>query len=350
MGVSLQTPHERTLLIRADASVAMGTGHVMRCLALAQSWQDGGGRAVFAMATPPALLRDRLSQESIEVREISASAGSSDDAHATATLARDCRAVWIAVDGYHFGADYQQSLRSEGVKVLFLDDYGHAAYYTGDIVLNQNLSAEESTYKNRESYTRLLLGPEYCLLRREFSGYRNWKREITPAGARVLITMGGSDPENFTERAISALNLAGDQRLEAAVVAGSNNAQLEPLERISKAGKNITLHRSVINMAALMEWADVAISAAGTTCWELCLMGLPSLLVDLAENQISVARELNRRGCAIHLGNSRDVSAEKIAEQLRALLNSQRLRQAMSERCRGLVDGRGAQRVVAALR
>jgi UDP-2,4-diacetamido-2,4,6-trideoxy-beta-L-altropyranose hydrolase len=346
----LPTPLDRTLLLRADAGLAMGTGHVMRCLALAQAWQDAGGRAVFAMATPPASLRDRLSEESIEVLEIPALAGSGDDADLTAVFARVHAATWIVVDGYHFGAHYQQSLKSEAVKVLFLDDYGHSAHYFADVVLNQNLCAEESAYKNRESYTRVLLGPQYCLLRREFGGYRNWNKEVSTVGARVLITMGGSDPENFTGRAISAINLLADRRLEATVVAGSNNAQFESLERMAKAGKNITLYRNISNMAELMARSDMAISAAGTTCWELCLMGLPALLVDLAENQTPVARELNRRGCAIHLGNSHEVSAEKIAEQLKNLLLSKQSRDTMSQRCRGLIDGHGAQRVVAALR
>ncbi len=337
------------LLIRADAGVAMGTGHVMRCLALAQAWQDAGGRALFAMANPPGPLAERLRQESISVLEISASAGGSEDANATAALAREHGATWAVVDGYQFGADYQRSVRSGGLKLLFLDDYGHAGEYAADLVLNQNLSADESAYQNRAAHTRLLLGPQYCLLRREFSPWQKWKREISLLGTRVLITMGGSDPDNFTEPAIAALNLLTDQNLEAAVVAGSNNAKFESLERLATTRKKITLHRNVSNMAELMAWADVAISAAGTTCWELCLMGLPSLLVDLAENQIPVARELNRRGCAIHLGNSHDVSAGKIAEQLQALLSSKQSREKMSHICRGLIDGQGAQRVVSAL-
>jgi UDP-2,4-diacetamido-2,4,6-trideoxy-beta-L-altropyranose hydrolase len=340
---------EERLLIRADSGIAMGTGHVMRCLALAQAWQDAGGRALFAMANPPASLVERLRQESISVLEISAAEGI-DDAKATSALAREHGAAWVVVDGYQFGADYQRSVRSGGLKLLFLDDYGHAGEYSADIVLNQNLSANESAYHNRTAYTRLLLGSQYCLLRREFNAWQKWEREISPFGARVLVTMGGSDPDNFTERAIAALNLPGDQNLEAVVVAGGNNAKFESLEHLAAAGKKITLHRNVSNMAELMAWADVAISAAGTTCWELCLMGLPSLLVDVAENQTAVARELNGRGCAIHLGNSRNVSAEKIAGQLKDLLLSKQSRETMSQRCRGLIDGQGAQRVVSALR
>ncbi len=342
---------EGTLLIRADANLAMGTGHVMRCLALAQAWQDIGGTAAFAMADPCTWARERLMKESVEVIGISASS-TEEDARQTAEIARHQAAVWVVVDGYQFGADYQRTLKSAGFKILFVDDYGHAGCYCADLVLNQNVSADESAYEHREPYTRLLLGPQYCMLRREFNSWRAWRRKIAPSGYRVLVTMGGSDPEGVTERAIAALNSIEDDHLEGTVVVGGGNPRLELLERaVAGVGKKkIVLRRDVSNMAELMAWADVAISAAGTTCWEMCLMGLPALLVDLAENQTRVARELDRRGCAIHLGGSHDFSAEKIVEQGGRLLRSQEDRQAMSLRCRELVDEKGARRVVSALR
>jgi UDP-2,4-diacetamido-2,4,6-trideoxy-beta-L-altropyranose hydrolase len=341
---------EGKLLIRADANLAMGTGHVMRCLALAQSWQDTGGSAVFAIADPVTWARERLSKESVETLLISASPGTEEDARETSELARQHAAAWVVVDGYQFGADYQRTLKSAGFKILFLDDYGHAGLYSADLVLNQNVSADEKLYEHREPYTRLLPGPRYCLLRREFNTWRGWRREIVPRGRRVLVTMGGSDPENFTERAIAALNLIEDEELEATVVVGGTNARAELLDRIAaKAGKKIVLRRDVSNMADLMVWADVAVSGAGGTCWEICQLGLPALLIDLAENQTPLARELDRRGCAIHLGCPRDISSGKLAEQLQRLLRASEDRQAMSLRCQELVDGEGAQRVVSAL-
>ena len=342
---------EEQLLIRADASVVMGTGHVMRCLALAQAWQDDGGRAVCATVAPASSVRERLLKESVEMHEIPGPAGTREDAVQTSVLAREQEAAWVVVDGYQFGADYQQALRSAGLKVLFLDDYGHAGHYCADVVLNQNLSADVSAYKSRENYARLFLGPKYCLLRREFNAWRQWKREIVPVGHRVLVTMGGSDPENFTARAIDALNLIEDDELEAAVVVGGSNTRFEMMERIAaKGGKKISLHRDISNMAELMAWADVAVSSAGTTCWEICLLGLPAVLVDVAENQTPVAQQLDRRGCAVHLGGPKDISAQVLAKRTESLLRSNEERQAMSSRCRALVDGKGAERVVEVLR
>ena len=341
---------DETLLIRADANVAMGTGHVMRCLALAQAWQDAGGRAGFAMAEMATWVQQRLLQESVPIFEVSSPAGTGEDARSTAAIAREQAAAWVVVDGYQFGQDYPQLVKAAGFKILFLDDYGHAEHYVADLVLNQNVSADANAYENRTPYTRLLLGPAYCLLRREFNAWREWKREFTPAAHRVLVTMGGSDPENFTQRAIEALNLVDDEELEAAIVVGGSNAHAELLDRIaSQAGKKISVQRGISNMAELMAWADIAVSAAGTTCWEMCLMGLPALLIDLAENQTPVARELNRRGCAVHLGGPGDVSSTKLAGQVERLLNSMEERRALSLRCRELVDGKGAQRVVSAM-
>ena len=190
------------LLFRTDASVQIGTGHVMRRLALAQAWQDAGGRAMFAMAETTPAVWARLEAESCDVLSVSCDAGTAEDSLKTIALAREKSADWIVVDGYQFRADYQRALKAAGCKILFVDDYGHAAHYSADLVLNQNAGAEAQLYVHRESHTRLLLGPRYCLLRREFSSWRNWKREIPQACRQLLVMMGGSDADNLTARVI----------------------------------------------------------------------------------------------------------------------------------------------------
>jgi UDP-2,4-diacetamido-2,4,6-trideoxy-beta-L-altropyranose hydrolase len=340
----------RSLLFRADASVSIGTGHVMRCLALAQAWQDAGGRAVFAMAESTPAIQMRLAAESCEVMSISSPAGTAEDARQTIGLAREQKSDWVVVDGYHFTADYQRALKDGGLKLLFLDDYGHAQNYSADLVLNQNVSAGESLYANREPQTRLLLGTRYCLLRRQFAAWRNWQREVLPECRRILVTMGGSDPENLTARVIEALALARLESVEATVVIGGSNPHFARLQSLAtRSGGRITMRRDVSNMAEQMAASDVAVSAAGSTCWELCLLGLPALLIDVADNQTEVARELDRRGCAIHVGD-RTVTAGAIADRLNQLVFTRDLRLSLSKRSRELVDGEGALRVVSVLR
>jgi UDP-2,4-diacetamido-2,4,6-trideoxy-beta-L-altropyranose hydrolase len=336
------------LLFRTDASVTMGTGHVMRCLALAQAWQDAGGSAMFAMTECTAAIEVRLAAEFCDVLFVSSRAGTQDDLRETSALARKHKAQWIVVDGYQFNTDYQRALKEAGFKILFLDDYGHARHYFADLVLNQNVSASESLYQLKEAQTRLLLGPRYSLLRREFAPWRDWKREISPVGDRVLVIMGGSDAENLTARAIEGLRLAGLE-LQTTVIVGGSNPHLETLQgATAQTGQKITLRRDVANIAELMARADVAISAAGSTCWELCLLGLPALLIDVAENQTAIARELHLRACAVHVGNQ-TVSAGTIGYQLRLVLQSYEFRRSLSNQCRELVDGLGARRVVSVL-
>jgi UDP-2,4-diacetamido-2,4,6-trideoxy-beta-L-altropyranose hydrolase len=340
-----------TLLVRADATVAMGTGHVMRCLALAQAWQDSGGRAVFAMADAPRSLRERLLAEKMDVAPIEASRGGGDDVRKVAELAGRHAASWVVVDGYHFGAAYQRDLKAAGLKLLFVDDHGHAGHHSADLVLNQNVYADRSFYQDTEPYTRLLLGPRYVLLRREFARWGEWKREIAPVGGKVLVTMGGSDPGNITARVIEALGLVRVEGLEATVVVGGSNPHSDFLRRaVARFVGKIHIQKDVPNMPELMAWADVAVSAAGTTCWELCLLGLPAILIDLAENQRPIAEALTWKKCAIHLGGTSEVATEKMAASLEWLLLSPATRTAISRRARELVDTNGAIRVVSAIR
>ncbi len=322
----------------------------MRCLALAQAWQDAGGQAVFAMSETTSSIQDRLTAESCEVVSVSHAAGTKDDASQTIALAQERKSDWIVVDGYQFTAEYQRALKAAGFKVLFLDDYGHAQHYSADLVLNQNVHANVQMYGAIESYTRLLLGPRYCLLRREFTAWRDWKRKVSPMGHRVLVTMGGSDPENVTKRVVNALELITIEDLEAIVVMGGSSPHAELPELAARSGKKISVRRDVTNIAELMAWADVAVSSAGTTCWELCLLALPALLVDVAENQTAVARELARRHCAIHLGGPREFTLEQLADVLEMLMRSTERRHEISANCRELVDGRGAWRVASAVR
>src|SRR5579862_244370 len=337
------------LLIRADATVRSGTGHVMRCLALAQAWQDAGGRAIFAMAESTQSIEGRLRREGFDVAPVAGPVGSAADAEATAFLAQQQGSLWVVVDGYQFGAEYQSALMDRRLKVLFIDDNGHARHYSADLVLNQNAHAEESLYSTRDASTRLLLGPRFALLRDEFKPWREWRRDIPPLARRVLVTMGGSDPNNVTERVVDAILSAGD--FEVTIVAGGSNPHLSALrELVGSFSRAVRLVENTSSMPKLLAEADVAVAGAGTTTWEMCFLGLPALLIIVADNQQGVAGELGKRGIMVNLGDASGVSQDTIATHLRSLAQSPRVRQEMSARERDLVDGRGAERVVCELR
>jgi UDP-2,4-diacetamido-2,4,6-trideoxy-beta-L-altropyranose hydrolase len=339
------------LLFRVDANVSVGTGHVMRCLALAQAWQADGGRAIFAMAEVTPALEGLLLRQGIELTRVNSPAGASSDSIETAELALQQRAKWTVIDGYRFDADYQRSLKASGLKLLFIDDNGHADHYCADLVLNQNLHATDGLYINREAHTRLLLGPRYALLRREFEKLRGWNREIPVRAKNILVTMGGSDPHNVTQSVIAALSDVAAEGLTIDVVVGGSNPHLAGLEHsAARAVAPITLVKDPFNMPELLSRADLAISGAGTTCWEMCFLGLPSILVVLAENQVGIAKELAKLGISINLGRREDLEPASVSAAIKSLLHAQAKRESMSRLGRELVDGHGAQRVVNAIR
>lgn len=146
------------VVFRVDASTQIGTGHVMRCLALAQPRQDTQGQPIFIMANPIPALEERLKSEGMKVVHLAAEPGSLADAQETAALAHQFEANWVVVDGYQFGSEYQKTIKISGLSLLFIDDYGHAEHYYADFVLNQNISADEQWYQHREPCTKLLLG------------------------------------------------------------------------------------------------------------------------------------------------------------------------------------------------
>src|SRR5262249_40362740 len=154
----------RNLLIRAEGGEKIGLGHLVRCRALAHAWRQAGGNVQFVSAD--------------------------EDAAQTAAMAASMDAEWVAVDGYHFGADYVETLQQAGLRVLFIDDNGHADRYPADLVLNQNLHASGKLYTARSAHTALLLGPRYAFLRSEFLQARR-DSEIPQLARKVLVTLGG---------------------------------------------------------------------------------------------------------------------------------------------------------------
>jgi UDP-2,4-diacetamido-2,4,6-trideoxy-beta-L-altropyranose hydrolase len=343
----LESMKPGVLLLRADASFAIGTGHVMRCMALGQAWHDAGGQAIFVMAEATPAVEERLRGEGFEVERPVVPVGSAADAEEISQLADEQSASWVVVDGYEFGAEYQASLKRRGLKVLFIDDNGHARHYSADLVLNQNAHASEELYPSRDSSTRLLLGPRFAMLRREFKSWRGWERKIPAAARRALVTMGGSDPDNVTQLVAQAI-LSADG-FDATIVAGGSNPHLARLRALADSNP-LRLVENTSSMPELIASADVAVAAAGTTSWEMCFLGLPALLLVLADNQLGVADKLNEQGIMVNLGRAHEVAQSFIATELRKLADSPVRRREMSERGRALVDGRGAERVVSALK
>ncbi|MDD3896381.1 MAG: UDP-2,4-diacetamido-2,4,6-trideoxy-beta-L-altropyranose hydrolase [Candidatus Peribacteraceae bacterium] len=329
------------LVIRTDAGTQIGAGHAMRCLALAQEWKAGSGMVEFLSKTLPDTIRKRIEEEGCTVRALSAEPYTEEDAVETAACATKTNAQWIVVDGYDFSASYQQSIKQNGHKLLFIDDYGHAEHYCADIVLNQNVYASEELYESREPETKLLLGTTFALLRKEFA-QETAEKEIAPAARKILVTLGGSDPENVTAKVIEAITSV--KGLAATIVVGGVNPNIQRIQTDGDA-RGMEIIVDATNMKRLMEWADIAISGGGTTCYELACVGLPALSIVLADNQRAVAEGMEESDAAVNLGWHADVSPKEISDALRKLLTDQVKRTTMSQAGKSLVDGHGAARV-----
>lgn len=334
----------KRLLIRADGNLQIGYGHVMRCLALAQEWRETRGPVTFVMADPPADLRSRVQHERMDVTALGVPPYGDDDAGLTAGEAERHQAAWIVLDGYRFLPSYQQQLR-ERRPLLMFDDEARAPQICADIVLNQNLSAAAADYDGRAPGARLLLGCEYALLRREF--LERGEREIAERPRRLLITLGGSDPENATGAVLRELRHI--EGLEIRAIAGGGHQHADELQAEASCMSSATeVLKNVDNMRAQMAWAEMAISAAGSTCWEMAYMGLPALMLVLSRDQEQIAAALQERGVSIDLGRHQEGVA-RLPGELASLLADRERRQRMSVQGRQLVDGKGAARVVAAM-
>jgi UDP-2,4-diacetamido-2,4,6-trideoxy-beta-L-altropyranose hydrolase len=335
-----------SLLIRSDANTIIGTGHVMRCLALAQACMENGGTITFLMAPGAPALEERIRSEGMKVRNISESPGSNDDATVTGKYANDIGSQWIVVDGYHFGAEYQKKLKECGCRVLFIDDFGHSDHYYADIVLNQNINADSSCYQKTEFSTQLLLGTKFVLLRKEFLKWTNADRKIPDVAKNVLVTFGGGDSDNITQNVINALKQIRTEGLEVISVIGGVNPHAETLCQSVMDHPHFSIMTDITNISDLMEWADIAISSGGSTCWELAFMGLPSIIVPVAQNQKPHTAALKANGLIKCIEMDEIVDPEVTAKKIQALLLSHDERSSLSHSMKGLIDGRGSFRVV----
>ncbi len=342
------------LLVRADADEIRGTGHVMRSLALACAWIARGGHVHFLTCRPNSALRDRIQRSGADLTEIDEYYPHPADLLAMITFVKEAvisakKIPWVVVDGYHFTTAYQSVVHSAGCRLLVIDDTAHLPFYDADMILNHGIHAAGLSYSCLPD-ARLLLGTAYALLRPEFQQSAGAARSATVAARKILVTLGGSDPANATPKVIEALKQLHVPGLEPRIVVGPANSHLNDLKRLaSQSRSRIAFETGVQDMAALMLWADVAVTAAGGTCWELACLGVPMVSVVVAENQKSIAAELESAGISINLGWHEEVTVMDIAAALEDILRSPNRRAQMSARGKAIVDGRGVNRVIDAM-
>jgi UDP-2,4-diacetamido-2,4,6-trideoxy-beta-L-altropyranose hydrolase len=350
------------IAFRVDSSVQIGTGHVMRCLALAEALDARGTDSVFlcrelAGAATAEIERAgrRLHSLGPPARSRSANAEADD-----ARLSRDALATlaagpdWIVVDHYGLGATWEAAMRAVTPRILAIDDLADRRHDC-DLLLDQSrMPVDPSPYDRLvPKHCRQLVGPHHALLRGEFVRLRDAslarRRGRTSGSRRVLVFMGGADEHDVTTMVLAGLSRAATGDIAVDVVAGGSNPHVAGLRERCAAEPAFTLREHVGTMAELMAAADVAVGAGGIASWERCCLGLPTVLITVAENQEVVARGLQEAGAASWLGRRETVAATDVAAAVDELLSDHAAASAMSEAAAALVDGRGAERTAALL-
>lgn len=335
------------VLIRADASRALGSGHVMRELALAAALRQRGARVDFACRQLDGHALELVASAGFAVHELALPLDSSEEDDAAATR-RSAGAGfdWIVVDHYGLAAHWEQLARAISRRILVVDDLANRAH-DGDLLLDQNLYANAN-----ERYDGLvprsckrLLGPAYALLRPEFAQAR---RDLSARSGRVRrlhICFGGTDPAHQTVDAIEALRRVGRDGLATDIVIGPGNADGQRIEAASRELRGAACHFAPAVIAPLMAHADLAFGSGGVSTNERLCLGLPAVVTATSRSQERSARDVEAAGGHRFLGNAPELNADAYASALDELLGAPATLRAMSETGMQIVDGQGTERV-----
>jgi UDP-2,4-diacetamido-2,4,6-trideoxy-beta-L-altropyranose hydrolase len=330
--------------LRADGDAEIGTGHVVRCLALAAELRARGWRTALAGRSLAYGLRGRAIRAGGEVIDIPAEISVEAEAAFIGSTIGEPIAVMVA-DHYGIGEDWHRAARRVADRLVAVDDLADRALDV-DLVVNQNLGASPAAYHGLVADgTSLLLGPSYALVRRQFAEARARFRPRDGRSRRVLVAMGGADMPDVTLRVLEALH--GDLVID--VVVGSAYPHRRSLDQWAAGRPAVQVQVDVDDMASLMLSAELAIGAAGTSSWERCCLGLPAVLVSLAPNQVAIASELEAAGAAIHLGWHEELDVGEMRRTVDELLGDPTRLTTLSRTAAALVDGEGCRRVADAL-
>jgi UDP-2,4-diacetamido-2,4,6-trideoxy-beta-L-altropyranose hydrolase len=326
-------------VFRVDSSSTIGSGHFMRCLAIADAYRDIAGRSVFVCADVNAPCQQLADEKGIPIRRLSSKTGSTDDALELVAIASELAAGEVLLDGYGFDGKYRKFLRSKKLSVVVLDDSEQIPDET-DLVINQNFHAQ-TIKKNTNDVD--LLGLKYCLLGKKYFKWRNWKRKITDSGHRILICFGGGDNIDSIQKSIDAV-VQHMPKFEMTVVGTGANSLVDLAESFSKTQK-VSFHEYSASLDEMMAWADIGVGASGSMTWERAFMGLPSIAMSLAANQEPVGKAINELQIGVYLGSADNVDVATIGKAISDLAGDISRRAQFSQNARQIIDGFGADRV-----
>jgi UDP-2,4-diacetamido-2,4,6-trideoxy-beta-L-altropyranose hydrolase len=351
------------IAFRTDATRQMGTGHFMRCLALADELKMQGAQIRFVSRNLPAHLSEMLEARGMEYVPLNTDVAeeSSDElVHSkwlATSQAQDAQATiqamvghswdWVIVDHYALAERWESAVRKNAKQLMVIDDLADRRHDC-DLLLDQNFYSDMQTrYIDKvSSNCKLLLGTRYALLREEFRKLREQIKPRTGKVKRILLFFGGIDADNYTSLAIEALATM-NSALHVDVVIGATHPYRELIQHNCNI-QGFVCHVQTTRMAELMAEADLAIGAGGTAIWERCCLGLPSISFCVAENQIKQIADAAEAGLLYSAENSLNF-VDMIRHHIKGLLENPALLKLISKSEMKAVDGKGVKRVVHAM-
>lgn len=353
------------IVFRVDASIAIGTGHVMRCRTLATVLRKHGANIQFITRAHPGHLGDVLTRDGFAVtllpqpacienkgNDYAAWLGVSqqEDADKTIKALENQQCDWLIIDHYGLDRAWEAQLQSHTRKLMVIDDLANRPHEC-NMLLDQNyvVASQERYQAWVPAHCKLLLGPRYALLRPEYAQFSATMEPRTGDIKRVLVFMGGADNANITGKVLSSLSTVQLTHLEVDVVIGHGFIRKAEVTEQASARPNTHIHGPRPHLADLMAKADLAVGAGGGTTWERLCMGLPSLVLSIAENQIPACEALAFSGLIRYLGGAHDLDVTAIESALIESLAVAGQLRALATGNQTLVDGRGVNRVAEAI-
>ncbi len=313
-------------LIRADASFEIGTGHVIRCIALGQMLSEEKHNVIFVTNSSQQKVIDRIANEKFKVIKITEYDNLLKDSEYTAKYAKNNEIDLVITDGYKFETEYQTIIKNYGLKLMCIDDIAKC-HYVSDYILNQNINAEKIFKYSCENYTKLFLGLRYVLLRREFRELRGWRRSLKNECKNILITMGGSDENNNTLKVLKAFE-KNDTKLSIKTLLGFTNVYIDSILNYMKESKHsIEVVQNSNNVVSLIKWCDLAVSASGSTVWELLKLNTPIVTGFTVENQIAINEQLKEKELAYSIGDINNIEIEELSNKLINVISDSGIRE-----------------------
>jgi UDP-2,4-diacetamido-2,4,6-trideoxy-beta-L-altropyranose hydrolase len=348
------------IAFRTDASSQIGTGHFMRCLTLADELKKQGARIRFVSRNLPAHLSDMLDAKGMEYVPLSMDAAQepiddlahsnwlgtsqAQDAQSTIQALTDHVWDWVIVDHYALDERWESAVQASAKQLMVIDDLADRRHDC-DVLLDQNFYSDMQTrYIGKVPvHCQLLLGPRYALLREEFMKLRKQIKPRAGEVKKILVFFGGVDADNYTSLAVEAL-ASMNNGLHVDVVIGAQHHYREQIENACIANGYVC-HVQTTRMAELMSDADLAIGAGGSASWERCCLGLPALLVALADNQVDIAKALDSIGACVYMGTKETANLSTLQQAITNLLAAHDQLETTSRHALSLVDGMGVSSV-----